>query len=151
MYFRDMSNYSFYLEKPIDVVWNIGWLEDGKEYSKGVVDTGILFKLASMLVSTGAIDVHVNRMRGLDPCALSECDTPEAFHEGKSIQLGASEIWVPSTKKGEYFASPSLVYHYMQKHDYLPPKEFLEAIRKFDLAGEYKAQEVYLEQIKGHF
>ena len=151
MYFEDNTNYSHYLNTPIDVVWNVGWLERGKEYSKGKVDTDILSKFASILTATGNVDVHINRMRSLDSCALSGCNGIVVACQSMSVDLGGSEIWLPSVKKGEYFACPSLVYHYIQEHDYQPPAEFLMAIESFDLKVTYKAQVVYLELVKDHF
>ncbi len=151
MYFADKTNYSYYLKTPIETVWNVGWLANGKEYPKGEVDSETLSKLASILVSAGNVDIHVNRMRSLDPCSLSGCEALVVKHEGNSVDLGGSEIWIPSVKKGEYFACPSLVYHYIEEHDYMPPVEFLEAIQNFDLETDYLGQDSYLAQVKGHF
>jgi hypothetical protein len=151
MHFEDRSNYSYYLKKPVNNVFNIGWLESDKEFSKGEVNKLILDKLAEILTSKNDVDVHVNWTRSLDPCALTGCTDISMSNEGKEIFLGGSEIWLPSIHKGNYFAAPSLIYHYIQEHEYLPPKEFLDSIEAFDMDTEYKAQEVYLELIKGHF
>ncbi|MEI8633209.1 hypothetical protein P4S72_16540 [Vibrio sp. PP-XX7] len=72
-------------------------------------------------------------------------------YNGESLGLGSSEVWLPSVEEGEYFASPSMIYHYIDAHDYLPPLDFVEAVMAFDLDKPFDAQEVYLEKIKGHF
>jgi hypothetical protein len=41
--------------------------------------------------------------------------------------LGSAEIRVPGAN-GRIYAAPDLIYHYMKDCNYLPPREFLEAI-----------------------
>ncbi|WP_444944774.1 hypothetical protein ACJJIK_08690 [Microbulbifer sp. ZKSA006] len=151
MFYEDLSNYCYCLKIPVATVRNIGWLDSSKKFTTGEVDDSILTKLAEILVLKGDVDVHVNWTRSLDPCALSGKTDISVLHEGKAVFLGGSEVWLPSIKKGEYFAAPSLIYHYIKGYKYLPPKGFLEAVKSFDMEVAYKAQEVYLELIKGHF
>ncbi|MEN1410142.1 hypothetical protein, partial [Pseudomonas aeruginosa] len=60
------------------------------------------------------------------------------------VGLGFSEIWIPGVEKGAYFASPSLILHYIEEHDYCPPQMYSEAVMAVDLEVGYKAQEVYV-------
>nr|WP_146610439.1 MULTISPECIES: hypothetical protein [unclassified Streptomyces] len=46
---------------------------------------------------------------------------------GASVALGSAEIHV-FVESGECFASPDLIYHYVEKHGYLPPDDFVRAI-----------------------
>jgi len=151
MYFSDLSNYSYYLKTPVNEAWNIGWLEEGKSYVTGNIENDFLSKLASIIVGNNIVNVHVNQIRGVHPCALSGCDNLEVEIGNRKIAVGSSEIWVPSKNPGQYFASPSMILHYMKAHHYLPPKEFISAVMSFDLSKPFNAQDVYLEVIKGHF
>ncbi|MEM6818817.1 MAG: hypothetical protein AAF578_08495 [Pseudomonadota bacterium] len=151
MQLEDRSKYRNYLRTPVETVLNIGWLSSEQDYSKGQVDSAIIEKFAQILVQDGAIDVHVNWERSFDKCALSGKENVFASHGGRRVWLGGSEVWLPAASGSEYFASPSLVYHYMKNHQYLPPREFLDAIEAFDLTGTYNAQKTYLQLIKGHF
>jgi hypothetical protein len=85
------------------------------------------------------------------PCVLSDCCTLGIESDGRVDTLGAAEIWIPSKDRNVFFAAPSMVYHYVEKHSYLPPEEFVVAVMSFDLSTPYKAQDIYLNEIKGHF
>ena len=151
VYFEDKSHYSFYLKTPIHNVLNVGWLDGEKSFQQGEVGTDKLKKLAEILTSTGDVDVHVNWARSLDPCGISGRTGLKVEFAGKTVDLGGSEFWLPSPDGEYYFASPSLIYHYIKEHNYLPPSEFLDAVDHFDMGTTYKAQDVYSEHVKGHF
>ncbi|HDY5947901.1 TPA: hypothetical protein RQ911_001945 [Pseudomonas aeruginosa] len=69
----------------------------------------------------------------------------------EDVGLGFSEIWVPAVEKGAYFASPSLIIHYIEEHGYCPPQIYSEAVMAVDLEVAYKAHEVYVGLVAGHF
>jgi hypothetical protein len=151
MYFEDLTKYCFYLKKPVETVKNVGWLDVEKSFNKGEVDPNFLAKLSAIILGSENIDVHVNRVRSADSCALSDCDVKEIKCGSRSEYLGASEIWIPSVIDGEFFAAPSLVYHYVAAHNYLPPQEFIISVMNFNLDKPFNAQTLYLNAIKGHF
>ena len=62
--------------------------------------------------------------------------------------LGMSEIWVPSPGDENYYASPSMIIHYMEVHEYFPPEEFMNAVLAVDVNKEFSAQAVYNELLK---
>ena len=58
------------------------------------------------------------------------CGTEDAFNaerHGSKLRLGSAEIRVFSST-GLIYAAPTLLYHYMSVHNYLPPKDFLDAV-----------------------
>jgi hypothetical protein len=151
MYFEDLTKYCFYLKKPVETVKNVGWLDAKKSFNRGEVDLYFLEKLSAIILGSENIDVHVNRVRSADSCALFDCDVKEIKKGSRSEYLGTSEIWFPSVVEGEFFAAPSLVYHYVAEHNYLPPKEFIISVMNFNLDKSFNAQALYLSVIKGHF
>jgi hypothetical protein len=151
MFYEDLSNYCYYLKTPVSTVRNVGWLDKGKPYKTGTVPVDFLTKLSSIILGNNIVDTQVNRIRSAHPCALSDCGSLEIMDGERSETLGAAEIWIPSCEGGVFFASPSMIYHYVEKHDYLPPQEFVAAVVAFDLAISYKAQDIYLNEISGHF
>ncbi|WNJ95696.1 hypothetical protein RND59_00805 [Vibrio ruber] len=151
MFYEDLSNYCYYLKTPVATVRNVGWLEKDKPYATGEVLDGFLTKLFSIILGNDIVDAQVNRIRSAHPCSLSDCGTLGIEADGRKDSLGAAEIWIPSKDGSDFFAAPSMIYHYVEKHGYLPPKEFVDAVMAFDLAKPYKAQDIYLEEIKGHF
>lgn len=147
-FFLDMSSYSYLLLRPVQTVQNVGWLSGTEQFARGEVAPSFLKKLREIILADGPVNVHVNKMRGRYSCAISaECGRPVAG--GGAIGLTSSQIWIPS--ESEYFASPSLIYHYIEEHGYLPPEEFAEAVMLMDLEKKFVAQETYLELIAGHF
>ncbi|GAB6261036.1 hypothetical protein PSSHI_12790 [Photobacterium sp. R1] len=50
-----------------------------------------------------------------------------------------------------FFAAPSMVYHYVEKHSYLPPQEFVEVVMAFDCTKKFTAQKVCLNENNGLF
>ena len=72
----------------------------------------------------------VARTRGLHTCELCPPSVKQPFvvtRESVSITLGASEVRVISLQ-GVVFASPSLLWHYMEAHEYRPPDSFVDAL-----------------------
>jgi hypothetical protein len=45
--------------------------------------------------------------------------------------LGSAEVWVPRSGGGA-FAAPDLIIHYIRRHHYMPPNEFIEHCLRFD-------------------
>lgn len=149
MYYDDLSDYCFYLKTPVQQVKNVGWLKKNHSFTKGHVSKIFLEKIAKIIVIHSG--VHVNRRRCQNSCELCGCYVPEISVNGISEWLGFSEIWIPSIRQGYFFAAPSLIYHYVMEHEYLPPKDFIEAVMQFDLNSEFNAEALYLEIIQGHF
>ncbi|MBW6292603.1 hypothetical protein KZ863_26470, partial [Pseudomonas aeruginosa] len=137
------------ISRPLQLgsVRNIGWLGRGQQYSRGRVSSGLLDKLKLIIMSEGAVDFHVNRVMSAHECVVAGC---RDLFVG-DVGLGFSEIWIPGVEKGAYFASPSLILHYIEEHDYCPPQMYSEAVMAVDLEVGYKAQEVYVGLVAGHF
>ena len=151
MFFEDLSNYSYYLKQPLNDVKNVGWLAANQSFSAGKPLTDFLLKLEKIIASQDLVNVHVNQIRGVHPCSLSSSCKGIVIGGGK-IGLGSSEIWIPSAADGkQYFASPSLIFHYIRDHNYIPPEEFIEAVEKMRLDTPFKAQDKYIELVAGHF
>ncbi len=51
----------------------------------------------------------------------------------KEARLGSAEIRV--VYEGKTYAAPNMIYHYVVKHHYRPPDEFIQAVLKGSLPG----------------
>ncbi|SRR6266404_6148375 len=149
MYYEDMSAYSFYLPFALSEVKNIGWLDAEHDFRKGAVDSEILDKLYRLIIKSELINTNVNVSRGVHSCNVCGNENIILSTAEKTI-LGRSEIWMPSGQEGQFFAAPSMVYHYIKDHHYLPPPEFISAIDCFAFESPFYAQEVYLGLVKKH-
>jgi hypothetical protein len=122
-YFRDLTPYSFLTaEDRVNCnLLNVGWLSTSHSFNKGVVDALLREKLLRLSRTP------VRLTRGVHRCDICNILPMRMTIDGHAISLGNSEIRVPGTNGKEY-ASPTLICHYIDKHGYCPPQEFLDAI-----------------------
>jgi len=125
-YFADLTQYEYrpFQKQSRAGLLNVGWLDHEHDYPKGAVDSGSLEKLERLCASP------VNRTRGVHHCPYcKEYPVRAITAEGRTLGLGNAEIRVPGLQGIEY-AAPTLIYHYIREHEYRPPEEFLEALRR---------------------
>jgi hypothetical protein len=51
-------------------------------------------------------------------------------YQGEFEYFGNGEIWVRDDVKNVMYVAPTMIVHYMAKHAYLPPREFIEAVMR---------------------
>ncbi|GAB3150836.1 hypothetical protein GCM10027290_39010 [Micromonospora sonneratiae] len=137
MYFPDLSSYEYGpLAFPCPVAFNVGWLDVSESFSSGPVCEGFLEKLGFMVESP------INVTRGAHLCAFCLVEVQSKCGEKmngmlmvQSVErlggLGNGEIVVKGEGGVCYFA-PVLIYHYVEKHEYQPPDEFVDAVLRGD-------------------
>lgn len=146
MHFEDLTAYRYYLPFELSGVRNVGWLDASHPYPTGEVSESLVCKLREIVCARHSIaDAHVNLVRGIHPCNLCGEERVEISCANAKVLLGMSEIWLPESER--YFASPSLVLHYIERHGYVPPKEFSAAVMAFDLQQSFNAQQIYDELV----
>jgi hypothetical protein len=130
-YFEDLTPYSYH--GPGEDALSVGWLGSGHPFPAGDADGAVIAAVLRLVR-----DHPVNRMRGWHDCDL--CERPagqpgsprppkvQMEVDGSLVLLGNCEIRV-RTRAGQAYAAPSLLAHYMAVHRYLPPPDFLEALR----------------------
>ena len=64
----------------------------------------------------------------------------EVTYQGQTVRMGISNLFIPDGN--QTFASPSLIAHYIQKHEYYPPEVFLRAV---DQCPEMLSEEYFLK------
>jgi hypothetical protein len=90
----------------------VGWLEGGKPYPRGTVEPPIFNALTELL------------KQPWEPCffmGFHECD----LCSGKG-EYGKNNLFIPGD--GFLFVCPELILHYINKHEYLPPVNFCDAV-----------------------
>ncbi|MFE3139773.1 hypothetical protein [Streptomyces scopuliridis] len=123
-YYRDLSKY-VYSESAIPDM-NVGWLSRWRLFAGGAVSSEFMEVLASQ------VRMPRNQMRGGHPCHFCSAlrlggvaVTARIFEV--EYRLGSAEIHAIS-RNGEVFSAPNLIYHYIDRHGYRPPGEFVQAI-----------------------
>jgi len=101
----------------------VGWLDEKHPFPKGQVPEEALDRLFDLCFHP----VYVTR--GYHVCQFC----PErhlgmkATRGGRERFLGTAEVRVFAPNDIVY-AAPNLVYHYITEHQYLPPREFIDAL-----------------------
>lgn len=131
MYYTDGSKYIYTGESEIDNVINIGWLSHQFSYNKGEVCVDVKNKILEIIYLK-----QCNVTRGLHRCDFCKSENFVTNHNNIKILLGHAEIWIPSISGNFIYASPTLIYHYIDQHNYLPPANYIESILGFDLDTE---------------
>lgn len=144
MFYKDLTPYEYYLPFKLPNVLNVGWLDKNNNFAKSETSIELVEKLYEILMKEGIFESRVNQIRGVHPCNLCEA------HNFHSPFLGSCELWIPSYEEGIYFAAPSLVIHYIQEHNYCPPKNFVESVLQVDWGRRFNGQELYDSLIEAH-
>jgi len=112
LFYEDLSPYR-YIAVPTGLpgVFNIGWLSSQQPISRGDVTPAARLKLA-----------HLSDPPVLPTYGTHICDFCWKFR-------GNGEIWIPGDD-GRVYASPLMLLHYIEQHNYLPPAVFLEALHR---------------------
>ena len=125
-YIPDLQAYTYdpaQREYPDAKLLAVGWLDARFPYTKGRAHPEILDRLIRLKVSP------VNLTRGFHMCPFCEYEDPmdpSVYPDRR----GNGEIHIPG-ENGVVYATPVLICHYIEKHEYLPPQEFLDAVKKF--------------------
>ncbi|WP_339733657.1 hypothetical protein [uncultured Gimesia sp.] len=135
--------YDFADDCEFEKLLTIGWLDCNHSFPVGTIDNALIKKLRDLICCIPkGINVHVARIRGQHPCNLCKAYPKIRCKIGGMRHLGCTELRIPSREQKIVFASPDMILHYIEEHSYLPPAEFLEALRNFDTSQPFDAEEL---------
>ena len=102
----------------------VGWLDPAHPHAQGEVDETVVAKL----VALAANPWEPASCAGHHACPFFRFSGgPATFeHDGVSVVMGASNVFVPAQDR--VYVTPSLVLHYIDAHGYAPPQEFVDAV-----------------------
>lgn len=131
-YYADLSAYE-YTDLPDDgddqhQHLNIGWLDASHPFAKGVLADEAVERLDNLRSSP------VNQFRGSHACDFCLAEISDQGLPGPALitalqevgALGNGEIVVKGAKA--WYHAPVLITHYIGRHGYLPPQEFVDAV-----------------------
>ena len=125
-YYADLSPYTY--TPGHGPMLNVGWLAAGKAYERGPVPYEFATALHRLAQSP------VNLCRGFHVCDLCTPPSTEYYNVWSTLRRGSGEVRV-SSASGVVYAAPTLVWHYVAEHQYLPPREFINAVLAQPLSG----------------
>jgi hypothetical protein len=141
MHHPDLSLYKHSDKLTLKEVFYVGWLDPAFPFPKGNIPDTIATKLEKIM----EYEKDINVIRGL-PYTCRFCGNKTVSLKfqirNNPVMLGVSEIWIPSDND-RYYAAPSLISHYIKAHHYLPPKEYVTALKNFEITSEWDVHAMY--------
>ena len=115
-YFEDLEDCKGYFEDDgvIGCLKAIGWLDSIHPYRTGTVSSDFLEKLRQLLEAPW----EPTAFAGGHDCELC-ARKGETFHAGSNLHLPSSD---------GFFVAPSMILHYIEVHNYMPPEAFQAAV-----------------------
>lgn len=125
MYIPDLALYKNAFDEIEPNTYCIGWLDNEHDYPVGDVDSGIVDKILELCFTL----INPTRSFHQSPFINSSIIGYPVEMNGQQLLLGSAEVKIKS-KTGKIYMAPNLIYHYIKDCRYLPPEEFIEAIRE---------------------
>ncbi|WP_020407096.1 hypothetical protein [Hahella ganghwensis] len=147
MLYKDLTQYTDGFEPSLERVFNIGWLDSNSDFPVGNVKPEHLHKLKELALGKHPFSACFRISRGFASCGLCGGITTTIFHEKKEI-IGTFLLLVPSLDDGQYFAAPSTIIHFIEKHQYMPPQAFIDSLERLDLQEGFNAENVIREMME---
>lgn len=122
MYYEDLTPFEYH---PAYSGLNIGWLDGQHPFPTGESTPEFLDPLFGVIQSG---DFTRCAAAGTHTCEI--CGSRDVIFErnGEEIFVGNTEISIPCD--GIHYIAPSLIYHYVADHHYLPPDPFVRGVVK---------------------
>lgn len=135
-YYRDLtchtySDYTWALTGGVPYIFiNIGWLDAAHPYTHGEMAPRDKELLLDMLFEYCRYPVCL--YQGSHDCHYcdyqdSKFDIINVLKNRITVPLGNGSIMVQGRNNLVYVA-PTMIYHYVAEHDYIPPDEFIRAV-----------------------
>ena len=124
MFYKDFTTYSYaYTGEETPRPLNVGWLDPAETFERG--ETTEEFKERLFLFCK----IRIEETRGYHECPFCRCEN-QILEErnGVALRLGSAEIRVAGAD-GKVYAAPNLIFHYVVRHQYRPPEEFIRAVQ----------------------
>lgn len=110
MMYKDLTQYEYNGYSLPECV-NIGWLDVGYTFEKGNVPDEFIEKLKHLPIISQHLGSHICPFCGNDKSS------------NVRIVIG----------NGVYYMTPAMIAHYVEKHNYKPPQEFIEAVMNTEI------------------
>jgi len=131
-YYEDLSAYDYCIryEPEGTTALNVGWLSSKQPFTTG--ETSYEFRDLLLRFCRDSHVVHI--ARGFHVCELCNVSSARWYADAKDrygphttwASIGDGEVRVFG--KNAIYAAPTLIYHYVFEHSYLPPDGFIDAV-----------------------
>jgi len=126
-WFEDLTPYSYspWYEMPDrGLPLNVGWLEYGMPFPTATPEPAFADRLRLLIVHARS-----HATRGDHCCDICPPIPNEDLKRLLETPCGSSEIRALGSD-GQRFAAPELIAHYVESHQYAPPRPFVDAVMR---------------------
>ena len=121
MYYPDLGTETEIATGPF--VRAVGWLSAAHSYSMGTVSAEFIAKLHAV---AARYQEAVRALKWWTPLGPHTCEFCGSFRAGGNIGIPGGDV---------LFVAPEMIGHYVEKHGYSPPAQFVEAVLTSPLPG----------------
>jgi hypothetical protein len=125
MYFADLTPCSYNIPEPKGI--SVGWLDKAHYFSRGAVPIGFVERLVELCKRP------VVRHRGFHACELCGFEFDINFKQHRAAGALSNAVIRVVGSNGSVYHSPAMICHYVAKHGYQPPEDFIRAVMETDL------------------
>lgn len=122
MYFADLTPCSYSGVREQDGL-SVGWLDKLHEFPRGPVPAGFVQRLAEICKSP-----FVKHL-GFHVCEFCDLGPDETYTEAAARSSAVIRV---VGRNGTVYFSPFMICHYITRHDYQPPEDFIIAVMDTD-------------------
>ncbi|RKG90751.1 hypothetical protein D7V88_10505 [Corallococcus terminator] len=122
-YFQDLSPCS-YFGRWEESLLAVGWLDSEHAFTKGAVGEDFFAGLIRLCMQPWQPAVFAGR----HPCPFCRFTGGHGgvTYQGMTVSIGAENVFVPGLER--VFVAPTMIAHYIDAHEYVPPQVFQEAV-----------------------
>jgi hypothetical protein len=125
MYFADLTPCTYGIPGPEGL--SVGWLSSRRKFPVGDVPDGFVERLTG--IYKYPVEVHL----GCHFCDLCGFIGPRDLKRARAADALSCTVIRVVGRDGTIYYSPGMIRHYVTKHRYQPPEEFVRAVMETDL------------------
>ena len=125
MYFADLAPCSFNIPGPLGL--SVGWLDKAHDFPRSDVPARFVERLAEICKRP------VVQHRGFHVCEFCDFEADPTFAPQRAAGALSSAVIRVVGRDGRVYYSPVMICHYVAKHGYLPPQDFVKAVMEADI------------------
>lgn len=133
MYFTDLTPCSYVGSREPNGI-SVGWLDKAHSFPRGAVPTGFIERLAEICERPVVCNL------GYHACEFCNFEPDPTFERLRAAGALSSTVIRIVGRDGRVYLSPEMICHYVTRHGYQPPEDFVRAVMDTDLTPPEPAQ-----------
>jgi hypothetical protein len=124
MYFADLAPCSYNIPEPHGI--SVGWLDKAHDFPRGAVPARFFEHLVDICKRPAV------QHRGFHVCEFCDFEPDPTFTLQRAAGAVSSAVIRVVGRDTRVYYSPVMICHYIAKHGYQPPEDFIRAVLETD-------------------